>query len=231
MAATALRRLLAVTVPPLLVGATLLFFGYPPLKEEADGECSALTLRVVDEASHDDAGFLTVSRLYGSSSSEPSGAAYAQDRHPLLPAAAGCALEYWRLAFSPPPTIPPPNGAPAPAPAPASAIPAEPGPEPPASVIARGITPNGDPISPATVFSLPMNSVAIRVGYHGQSGAALRFQLTQGRTVLATCPAERAEPGIAWCKFNVELHKGFYTIALTAGRELISRFPFTVIGR
>jgi hypothetical protein len=98
------------------------------------------------------------------------------------------------------------------------------------SIIARGITPNGDPISPAAVFTLPMNAVAIRVETRGRAGGVLRFQLMQGKAVLATCPAERTS-GTAWCKFNVELRKGLYSIALTADRELLGQFPFAVIGR
>jgi hypothetical protein len=245
MALSSLRRVVVFVVPPILVAGILLFFGYPPLNEQVDGECSALTLRVMDQASHDSAGFLIVGRLYGSSSSEPSGEAYARDRHPMLPTAVGCALEYWRMAFNPTPpaaptTAPAAAAAPATAPALPDATPAVSSPppaappaaaEPLASVIARGMTPNGDPISPETVFTLPMRSVAIRVDYRGRAAATLRFQLMQGKAVLATCPAERAAGGTAWCKFNVDLRKGVYSIALTADRDLLGQFPFTVIGR
>lgn len=243
MALSSLPRVLAFVVPPVLVAGALLFFAYPPFNEQADGTCSALEQRIRADASHDGVGFLIVGQLYGSSSSEPNGAAYARDRHPLLPATAGCALEYWRIAFNPPPptAFPPASRAVAAASSPPSSpalIPAEPpspGPattvEPPASVIARGITPNGDPISPATVFPLPMNAVAIRVEVRSRSGGALRFQLMQGKAVLATCPAERNAGGAAWCQFSVGLHKGFYSIALTADREFLGQFPFTVIGR
>jgi hypothetical protein len=252
MALSSLRRVLAFVVPPALVAMALLFFAYPPLNEETGSECSALELRIRDNASHDSAGFLIVGQLYGSSSSEPSGAAYARDRHPLLPAAVGCAYEYWRIAFNPPPPASPAATTPAAAPIPPAASPAPPSiaaapsattpivaappslarpvmPEPLASVIARDITPNGDPISPATVFTLPMNAVAIRVATRGQT-AGLRFQLMQGKAVLATCPAERADE-TAWCKFNAQLRKGFYSIVLIAGRDLLGQFPFTVIGR
>lgn len=233
MALSSLRRVLAFVVPPVLVATVLLFFAYPPLNEETDGECSALELRIRDDASHDSAGFLIVGQLYGSSSSEPHGAAYARDRHPLLPAAVGCAYEYWRIAFNLPPAataiaatpVVLPTSAPPPSPAPPVAA------EPLPSIIARGITPNGDPISPATVFTLPMNTVAIRVETRGTAGGALRFQLMQGKAVLASCPAERTASGTAWCQFNTGLRKGFYSIALTANRELLGQFPFTVIGR
>ena len=246
MALSSLRPVLAFVVPTVLVAVALLFFAYPPLNEETGSECSALELRIRENASHDSAGFLIVGQLYGSSSSEPSGAAYARDRHPLLPAAVGCAYEYWRIAFNPPPpTIPasappavavtsvpvsPASPAPIPAapPLPSSTSPAAP--EPLSAVIARDITPNGDPISPATVFTLPMNAVAIRVETRGRTGG-LRFQLMQGKAVLATCPAERATDGTSWCKFNAQLRKGFYSIALTTSRDLLGQFPFTVIGR
>lgn len=226
MAVTPMRFLSVLVLPTLIVAAAV-FFAYPPLKEEANGECSALEQRVRDDASHDNAGFLIVGRLYGSSSSEPSDEAYARNRHPMLPAAVGCAVEYWRAAISPPAPARPgdvPTAPPSPSP------PAESETAPPTSILSRGITPNGDPISPATVFSLPMNSVAVRVDYHGRAGAALRFQLIQGKTVLATCPAERSD-GLAWCKFDVELRKGIYSIGLIADRALIGQFPFTVIGR
>src|SRR5215470_13853155 len=122
MALSSPRRVLVFIVPPVLVAAVLLFFAYPPLNEETGSECSALELRIRDNASHDSAGFLIVGQLYGSNSSEPSGAAYARDRHPLLPAAVGCAYEYWRIAFNPPPPASPTAAAPAifPAPAPTS---------------------------------------------------------------------------------------------------------------
>jgi hypothetical protein len=235
MALSSLRRVLAFVVPPVLVAMALLFFAYPPLNEETGGECSALELRIRDNASHDSAGFLIVGQLYGSSSSEPSGAAYARDRHPLLPATVGCAFEYWRIAFNPPPPMSPAAAPPAVAVtsvpiSPASPAPTPATPEPLSAVIARDITPNGDPISPATVFTLPMNAVAIRVETRGQTGG-LRFQLMQGKAVLATCPAERTADGTAWCKFNAQLRKGFYSIALTTGRDLLRQFPFTVIGR
>jgi hypothetical protein len=246
MALSSLRPVLAFVVPTVLVAVALLFFAYPPLNEETGSECSALELRIRDNVSHDSAGFLIVGQLYGSSSSEPSGSAYARDRHPLLPAAVGCAYEYWQIAFNPPPptsraaapsavavtSVPISPASPAPTPAtpplPSSASPAAP--EPLSSVIARDITPNGDPISPATVFTLPMNAVAIRVETRGRAGG-LRFQLMQEKTVLATCPAERAADGTAWCKFTAQLRKGFYSIALTTGRDLLGQFPFTVIGR
>jgi hypothetical protein len=245
MASSSLRRVLAFVVPPVLVAMALLFFAYPPLNEETGSECSALELRIRDNASHDSAGFLIVGQLYGSSSSEPSGAAYARDRHPLVPATVGCAFEYWRIAFNPPPStssaaappavpvtsvpVSPLSPAPTPGtpPPPSSASPAAS--EPLSAVIARDITPNGDPISPAAVFTLPMNTVAIRVETRGQT-AGLRFQLMQGKVVLATCPAERTADGTAWCKFNAQLRKGFYSIALTTGRDLLRQFPFTVIG-
>jgi hypothetical protein len=243
MVLSSLRGVLGFVVPPVLVAGALLFFVYPPLSEGTDGECSALEQRLRDDASHDSAGFLIVGQLYGSSSSEPSGAAYVRSRHPLLPATAGCALEYWRIAFNPlrpaAPAAPPAvASAPAPSAQPASgsiALSPPPTPattaEPPRSIIARGITPNGDPISPATVFTLPMNAVAIRTETRGRAGGALRFQLMQGNTVLATCPAERAAGGTAWCKFDVELRKGLYSITFTVGRELLGKFPFAVIGR
>jgi len=246
MARSSLPKILAFIVPPVLVAAILLFFAYPPLNEETGSECSALELRVRDNASHDSNGFLIVGQLYGSSSSEPSGAAFARDRHPLLPAAVGCAYEYWRIAFNPPrlassaatppaiavASVPISPASPAATPvAPTLPSPASPtAPEPLPSVIARDITPNGDPISPATVFTLPMNAVAIRVQTRGRT-SGLRFQLMQGKAVLATCPAERAADGTAWCKFDAQLRKGFYSIALTTGRDLLGQFPFTVIGR
>jgi hypothetical protein len=230
--AAALIRLAASIAAALLVAATT-FFAYPLLNEDADGECSALEQRVRANASHDSAGFLIVGQLYGSSSSEPSGEAYARDRHPMLPAVAGCALEYWRAAFdSPPPARLPAAPSVAAAPSAPARPPAPQQPATPlASVTARGITPNGDPISPASVFTLPLNSIAIRVDYEGRPTATLRFQLMQGKAVLATCPAERVAGGPTWCNFNVELRKGLYSITFTADRELLGQFPFTVIGR
>src|ERR1700744_1790680 len=62
----------------LLIFVSLLiptmFFAYPPIIEQSDGECTALQQRVIDLASHDDTGRLTVSPLYSPSLSEPSGA-------------------------------------------------------------------------------------------------------------------------------------------------------------
>ncbi len=242
-----MRRVVIFLLPPLLV-LTAVFFLYPPLSEETGGTCSALEQRVRNRASHDSAGFLIVGQLYGANSSEPNGAALAARRYPLLPAAVGCALAFWQTAFSPSPPPRPPAATvqpEAPSPVSASAPVTVTRPDaaaPPqqaeatanslAAVIARGITPNGDPISPATTFTLPMHSVAIRVEYPNRSPARrLSFQLMQGRIVLGSCPAQAAPPTGAWCKFDVELRKGVYTIALSADRTPLGQFPFTVIGR
>ena len=99
-----------------------------------------------------------------------------------------------------------------------------------ASIVARGITPNGDPISPATIFTLPMESVAIRVDYPG-SANAVRFRLLQGRAVIASCDGQKGAAGTAWCKFDVSLRKGVYSIAVSANDAPLGQFPFTVIGR
>ena len=215
----AIRFLLVV----LVVSACVIFFAYPPLLEESAGECSALEQRVADLASRDSAGLLTVSPLYGSTSSQPSGAVFVRDRYPLLPAVLGCTVAFWKTVFDPSvvivaaaQSVPPP------------AEPQRIGMEP---IIARDITPNGDPISPATVFTLPMESVAIRVAYPGGKPGGARFQVLQGKAVLSSCTAQSSAPGIAWCKFNVSLRKGTYSISLTANNLVLGQFPFTVIGR
>ena len=101
----------------LALGVAL--FVYPPLLEGTDSECSALEQRVTDLASHDSSGRLSVGALYGSNSSNPSGAAYSKDHYPLLPPAVGCVLVYWRTAIDPRFLIQP-------------AAPAAPTPDPPA---------------------------------------------------------------------------------------------------
>ncbi|HTW53137.1 MAG TPA: hypothetical protein VME45_14695 [Stellaceae bacterium] len=230
----------------LLIFVTLLiptmFFAYPPIVEQSDGECSALQQRVVDLVSRDGAGQLTVSPLYGSSSSEPNGAAFARDRYPQLPAAAGCAVAYWRsVVTGAPPAAARRSAAPAMAQSPPPSPPASPAatrlPAPaenagnaPVAVIARDITPNGDPILPQTAFDLPMDAVAIRVEHSPRTAGALRFQLNQGRATLSTCVAQKAPPDIAWCKFDISLRKGAYLISLTAGNAVRGQFPFTVFG-
>jgi hypothetical protein len=219
-----------------------MFFAYPPIIEQSDGECTALQQRVADLASHDDAGRLTVNPLYSSSSSEPNGAAFARDRHPLLPAAAGCAVAYWQsvITGAPPAAVPPstpPAMAQSPAPPPAppamthSPAPAENARNAVVAVIARDITPNGDPILPHTAFNLPMDAVAVRAEYSPATADALRFQLHQGRAVLSTCIAQKAAPGTAWCKFDISLRKGVYLISLIAGKVVLGEFPFTVFGQ
>jgi len=218
-------RVLFVLLLGLLVA---IFFAYPPLIEESDGECGALEQRIADLASHDSSGRLLVSPLYGSSTSNPSGAAFARDRYPLLPASLGCAVAYWKFAISPPDLGT--STADAPSSKSRSDDPARPG-NRVIPVLARDITPNGDPISSATIFTLPMEAVAIRVDYPGGRTDAARFQLFQGKAVLSSCRAEYAGPGTAWCKFNVSLRKGNYSIAFTANNVLLGHFPFTVIGR
>jgi hypothetical protein len=207
----------------LVVTAGVIFFVYPPLLEDSDGACSALEQRVADLTSHDASGLLTVRPLYGSTSSQPGGAVLAKDHYPLLPKALGCTVAYWKTVIDP-------SAATAVADRPSSAdpLPANVG---PGSIIARDITPNGDPISPATVFTLPMESVAIRVAYPGGKPDGARFQMRQGKALLSSCPAESSSPGIAWCKFNVSLRKGIYSISLTANNQVLGQFPFTVIGR
>jgi hypothetical protein len=225
---TAAMRLLLVSLVVLLLLAAA-FFAYPPLIEGSDGACSALEQRLADSASHDSSGLLIVGSLYGSSSSAPSAAAFAKDRHPLLPGTVGCTIEYWKALLNPSPPAP----AAPPQPSPASEPSAEPKRASNAvvSTIARGITPNGDPISPATVFSLPMDSVAIRVDYPSGGPNVGRFQLLQGRAVIASCNADKSAPGTAWCQFNTSLRKGNYSIAFFANNALVGQFPFTVIGR
>jgi hypothetical protein len=219
-----MRLFLALVI--ILLAAAV--FAYPPLLENSDGECSALEELVAHPASHDGSGRLAVGALYGSSSSSPSGAAFATDRYPALPVEVGCALAYWKIVFDPP----------IPAPAAAQAEPAEPSPAGDnarpsgavASIVARSITPNGDPISPAAIFTLPMESVAIRVDYPG-SANAVRFRLLQGRAVIASCDGQKGAAGTAWCKFDVSLRKGVYSIAVSANDAPLGQFPFTVIGR
>jgi hypothetical protein len=211
-----------------------MFFAYPPIIEESGGECSALAQRVEDLASQDGGGLLTVAPLYGSSSSEPSGAALARAEYPLLPTGIGCAFAFWATVVAP--RAPPmPATFRATAPTEEAATPAAlPFGEQQAgrflSTIARDITPNGDPISPETTFTLPMPTVAIRVDYPDATQAVLRFQLLERGAVLAMCSAHRA-PGIAWCRFAIDLRKGVYSIAFFAGNARLGEFPFTVIGR
>ena len=221
----AIRYLVVVFV----VSAGAIFFAYPPLLEDSDGECSALELRVADLASRDSSGLLVVSPLYGSTSSQPGGAVFARDRYPLLPTAVGCAVAYWKTVIDPSVAV-------------AAAAPTSPAP-PPASgeingagagfdpIIARDMTPNGDPISPATVFTLPMESVAVRVAYPGGKPSGARFQVRQGKAVLSSCSAEWSASGIAWCKLGVSLRKGNYSISFIANNSVLGQFPFTVIGR
>ncbi len=215
----------------LLLVLGLIFFAYPPLAEQSEGECSAVDQRVADLASHQSSGLLSVGQLYGSSSSAPSATAFVKDRYPLLPSVLGCPIVYWTTIINPMALASPA----APQPAPSSEPEALPEPNSASaavvSTIARDITPNGDPISPATIFTLPMNAVAIRVDYPNGRPSAARFQLLQGRALLASCNAERSASGIAWCKFNVGLRKGNYSIAFTANNVLLGQFPFTVIGR
>jgi hypothetical protein len=217
----AIRFLLVV----LVVSACVIFFAYPPLVEDSDGECSALEQRVADLASRDSSGLLTVSPLYGSTSSRPGGAVFVRDRYPLLPTAIGCTVAFWKTLVDPRAAT---------LAAVAASVPQSAEPIPTSvglgSIIARDITPNGDPISPATVFTLPMESVAIRVAYPGGKPGGARFQVLQGKAILSSCSAE-SSPGIAWCKFNVSLRKGLYSISLTANNVLLGQFPFTVIGR
>src|SRR5580704_15417167 len=150
-----------------------IFFVYPPLAEESDGNCGALEQQFADFASHDSSGRLIVSPLYGSSSSSPSGAAFAKDHYPALPASVGCAVAYWTATISRPNLTA--SAAAAPLREPQPAEPVRPSSEI-VPVLARDITPNGDPISPATVFTLPMDAVAIRVDYRGGRTDAARFQ-------------------------------------------------------
>jgi hypothetical protein len=214
----------------VLLLAAIFLVGYPALMEESGDVCSALEQRVEDLASHDSLGRLLVGRLYGSSSSEPGGAAYVRDKYPLLPSQVGCTLAYW-LSFISPSFATAPSAAPvatAESPAPTGSEGLNNGIVP---VIARDVTPNGDPISPDTIFPLPMDTVAIRVDYPSDRPAAARFQLRQGRAVLASCNADKSPPGTAWCRFSVSLRKGNYSIAFTANNVLLGQFPFTVIGR
>jgi len=206
-------------------------FVYPPLVERRDGECGALEQRYADLTSHDGSGLLRVGALHGSGSSAPGAAAFAKDRYPLLPADIGCTLAYWRTMVGAP--LPPSAAADpsSPPPGPSASAETEQGSTGVASTISRDITPNGDPISPASIFTLPMDSVAIRVDYAGGKFAASRFQLRQGKAVVSACSADKTTPGIAWCKFNVSLRKGNYLIAFTANNALVGQFPFTVIGR
>jgi hypothetical protein len=215
----------------ILVLVAGVFLGYPPLKEARDNECSALDQRFSDLTSHDATGLLRVGPLYGSSSSEPSAEAYARDRFPSLPPPLGCALAYWRSLLGQAPSA---VAATARAPAPSSssqALPATASPDTGGAIIARDITPNGDPISPAQIFTLPMDSVAVRVAHSGNKGQPAHFQLMAGRAVIQSCNAEYNARGAAWCKFTVGLRKGNYSIALTANNVLVGQFPFTVIGR
>lgn len=212
----------------LVVSAGAIFFAYPPLLEESDGECSALELRVADLASRDSSGLLVVRPLYGSPSSQPGGAVLAKDRYPLLPTAVGCAIAYWKTVLDPS-VVATAAAAPAPPPKTSGEInSADAGLDP---IIARDMTPNGDPISPATVFTLPMEAVAVRVAYPGGKPGGARFQVRQGKAVLSSCSAEWSAPGIAWCKFEVSLRKGNYSISLIANNTVLGQFPFTVIGR
>jgi hypothetical protein len=227
MSGEAMGRFLLIFVALLI---PTMFFAYPPIIEQSGGECSALEQRVEDVASRDGAGRLTVSALYGSSSSGPSGGAFAGDRYPLLPASVGCAVAYWESVAAGSPAA-----AAGPAPADAATMPSPGAAESPGNgvvaIIARDITPNGDPISPDTTFTLPMNAVAIRAEYPPRTAGTLRFQLLQGKAVLSTCAAQKALPNIAWCKFAVGLRKGFYAISFGSANTVLGQFPFTVIGR
>ena len=163
MGRLALIRFLLVV---LVVSAAVIIFAYPPLLEESDGECSALDLRVADLASRDSSGLLTVRPLYGSTSSQPGGAVFAKEHYPLLPTSVGCAVAFWKTMVDP--SVATAVAGPS-SPAPgqktlATITSADTGFDP---VIARDITPNGDPISPATVFTLPMDAVAVRIAYPG----------------------------------------------------------------
>lgn len=220
-----MRLFLALVIILLAAAVPAALFAYPPLLEGSDGECTALEERVAGLAAHDDSGRLVVAPLYGSSSSSPSGAAFARDRYPALPVEVGCAIAYWKSVFDPP--APTPAAVQADPPPAAETAPAR---GALASVLARGMTPNGDPISPATIFTLPMESVAIRVDYPG-SANAVRFRLLQGRAVIASCDGQKGGAGTAWCKFDVSLRKGVYSIAVSANNAPLGQFPFTVIGR
>jgi hypothetical protein len=76
-----------------------------------------------------------------------------------------------------------------------------------------------------------MDSVAIRVDYPGGTVGAPRFQVRQGKAVLSSCNAEQSTPGIAWCRFDLSLRKGNYSISLTANNVLLGQYGFAVIGR
>lgn len=224
-------------------------FAYPPWLEDSDGECRALEQRVAALGSHDGSGRLTVSPLYGSSSSSPSGAAFARDHYPLLPPEAGCAFAYWMTvaglklpapAATPAAATPTATAAPPPVGA-AAAVPSPDKPQRPdaavhapshavVSIISRDITPNGDPISPGPLFTLPMNAVAIRVDDPAAMAATDRFVLLQGRAVITSCIGQKTPPRAVWCRFAVGLRKGNYAIAFTANNTLVGQFPFTVLG-
>jgi hypothetical protein len=217
-------RFILVLVVVLLV---VVFFAYPPVLEGSNGECSALESLVADRASHDASGRLIVGMLYGSSSGAPSAAAFAKDRYPLLPPAIGCAVEYWRTFLERTAPAGPPRATPEEAAARAPAA----GGEPRGVTIARDMTLNGDPISPATMFTLPMDAVAIRADDPGAASADIaQFHLMQGPAVLSSCAAQKV-PGAFWCKFDFALRKGNYAISFAVNNKPVGQYPFTVIGR
>ena len=223
-------RILGVLLVVWLVAAV---FVYPPLVEGSDGECSALEQRYADIGSRDGS-LLRLGTYFGSSSSEPGAVAFAKDNYPLLPPAIGCTLAFWRTVIGKPAPVAAVAALPPPAAASPEPLPVEEPARPSAGVIptlSRDITPNAGPISPGTIFTLPMETVAIRVETPGGRPAGGRFQLLQGRAVLSSCRAEYAAPGTAWCKFNISLRKGNYTIAFFGNNGLLGQFPFTVIGR
>jgi hypothetical protein len=152
----ALMRILLVLLILWFVAAA---FVYPPLVESRDGECGALEQRYADLASNDGSGLLRIGALHGSTSSAPGAAAFAKDRYPLLPADIGCTLAYWRTMVG----APPPPAASQPSPPPVASAPVEEQRSTGAvSTISRDITPNGDPISPATIFTLSPSASTTR---------------------------------------------------------------------
>ena len=201
-------RFLLIFFIVLIIALPVAFFGYPPLIERTDGVCSALSERVEDVASHDPSGLLIVGKLYGSSSSEPSGAAFAEDRYPLLPAGVGCAIAYWKAAFDPPTAPAPPPLSPPKRRIASVSSDRQPGRHPlldgcPRHYAQRRPDLARDHLQPCRWIRSPFASI-IRNATPGRCA----FSLLQGKTVMSPCVAQRGAPGTAWCKFDGELRKG-----------------------
>ena len=229
---------LFLTIVVILLGGEA-SFAYPPLLEDSDGECSALDQRIADLSSHDGTGRLSVGALYGSSSSTPGAAAFVRDHYSALPSATPCAIAYWRCCSI--------------RRTPCSRLRCRrrrrlPRRRRKRRLLRRSRYPRPRRIRQPRFDRRPRRHPQRRPDLSGGGIHAAyargcdprRLSRRQGRRRPLSADAgkgrpllywpERGAPGTAWCKFNVSLRKGAYSIAATANNAPLGQFPFTVIG-